>query len=92
MINNSLLEEFKEKFEDDDKQLFQEAFGWHDVIKRQPERAAQVLVRHLVMGDAYCAVADYDIVGNTNKFTEANKGVKEFVLNVTHWCHIMHLD
>ena len=70
----------------------QEAFGWHDLIERKPECAAQVLVRHLVMGDAYYAVANYDIVGNTNKFTEANKGVKEFVLNVTHWCHIMHLD
>lgn len=77
---NFYLEEFIEEFDRyekdfvrNNKQLFRNALGWHDVIEKKPVCGAQVLVRHLVMGQSYYAVADYDILGNTNKFTEANR-------------------
>lgn len=91
---NFYLEEFIEEFDRyekdfvrNNKQLFRNALGWNDVIERKPVCGAQVLVRHLVSGNAYYAVAYYDIVGNTNKFT-----TQEIILNVTHWRYIMHLD
>ena len=66
---NFYLEEFIEEFDRyekdfvrNNKQLFRNALGWHDAIKRQPVCGAQVLVRHLVMGQSYYAVADYDLV------------------------------